>query len=282
MSAPKHCLISCENYKTKQKFKKDIKIFFKKLNSKLNQCFTQGTYIFEGDEVFKFLSDCRTIDSKNTRFGDMNISHNIHIFDELFQRNKINSKKSKIITDDMFKHQYEINMNSCIENIKYPCKNVKSIKNVVLYYKFSILINKKTIKHYTFVKLESHGTSNLKSAILHGSDAFIHYKTNNIKNQRLPSRREDIIELKVKNNIIKVKPFMIEKFEKGRLYIKEEYMNDEMPKFITYDYLYPSMDKDLELFNNSSEKRALSIYNNFVRSRNEMFIPKSFYKELLY
>lgn len=71
--------------------------FFKKLNNKLkggNMCFVSGTYIFEGDDMFKRLQNIST----EKRVGQTVTnpkSHNLHISNILFERHRLKLDENK-------------------------------------------------------------------------------------------------------------------------------------------------------------------------------------------
>jgi len=112
-----------------------VRNFFISLNSKLgDNCFISGTYVFEGDDVFKILCDS----GADTRIGQGRIlngkpkSHNLHIFNKLFQAHKLNDNPNiklikvdgndyKVTDDKIFKSykQYEIDLEGCA--LQYPC-----------------------------------------------------------------------------------------------------------------------------------------------------------------
>lgn len=122
------------NYRT-------IKTFFEKLNEKLGvNCFVSGTYVFEGEEVFKFLSEVEG--NNNPRFGQGKLlngkarSHNLHIDQVLFKNNKLNNCDNVFLTnmDEPYSYkQYEINLTEECE-ISYPCdENICSKKTTILH-----------------------------------------------------------------------------------------------------------------------------------------------------
>lgn len=108
----------------------EVKNFLIKLNEKLkDNCFISGSYVFEGDEVFKLLCDNNAF----ARIGQGRYlngkpkSHNLHIFNKLFQAHKLNDNQNiilvKVHNSDYkgFKSykQYEIDLENCA--LQYPC-----------------------------------------------------------------------------------------------------------------------------------------------------------------
>lgn len=109
-----------------------VKNFFTKLNKKLkDNCFISGSYVFEGDNIFKFLCDSGAA----TRIGQGRIlngkpkSHNLHIFNKLFQAHKLNDTAYIELVDHTDNYngfqsykQYEIDLENCA--LQYPCDTI--------------------------------------------------------------------------------------------------------------------------------------------------------------
>ena len=367
----------------------NIAEFFTKLNNKLKEhCFVSGTYIFEGDHMFKFLEPCSKI-----RFGQQQMtpqSHNLHIKDTLFQEHKLNHNDSSIDEQNTTK-QFEVDLGDY--KIAYPCNkeycnelqlestkekrtvggssNLKSEnenelymydnfiqefpafknfyntdkpdeyrnnlllmlkqkycslnreeKKSVLFYKFTVLTKFSTDETiqttYTFVKLETKPTTNLRDAIDHGIHAFKHYftKTGANRSNTWSIRREDMLSMNPKkenekdNKLIlgTYKPSEVEKCTKvTKNKAKNECTMENHANFfktkktkkinyIPFDDIYPNAtvgpaysykEEDAKLYKGNDPNKisdnliALNFYNDYVRTRNEMFVPFGFYQDIL-
>ena len=101
--------------------KDQIAAFFTNLNKELgDHCFVSGTYIFEGEEVFKFLKSCgiaRLGQDESNWFTLSPKSHNLHIDNDKFQEHKLNNSVSSIKSHSA---QYEVNLEDT-HAIEYPC-----------------------------------------------------------------------------------------------------------------------------------------------------------------
>lgn len=252
----------------------NIKNFLIKLNERLgDNCFISGTYIFEGDLLFKYLCDYGAASRIGQgRMLDMKPrSHNLHIFNKLFEAHKLNDHENVhlIRNNEDYKvsnvnyksyKQYEIDLNKVA--IEYPCNSKRCIggtftddadtniddksinieedmeetrkqdftdettnqrvenlnqiksrlekvganidendiycnlnkesKKCCLFYRFHVSINNQ--KHtYTFLKLETSPTINIRDAFDHAIHAAKHYFTKNgsIRKNTWSIRRED-------------------------------------------------------------------------------------------
>tara|TARA_Y100000389_G_C17451232_1_gene514948 strand:+ start:984 stop:2438 length:1455 start_codon:yes stop_codon:yes gene_type:complete len=114
----------------------NIQKFIIALNENLtNNCFISGTYIFEGDNLFRYLCDNTASPriGQGRLFGMKPKSHNLHILNKLFIAHKLNAKENvKLVKhgDDYIDKnkktyksykQYEINLDNC--KIQYPCNS---------------------------------------------------------------------------------------------------------------------------------------------------------------
>jgi hypothetical protein len=108
-----------------------IKNFLINLNKKLgDNCFVSGTYIFEGDNLFRYLCDSNIAVARLGQGNILNcnpVSHNLHIFNKLFKAHKLNDNENVVLVKtenynnfQSYK-QYEIDLDECA--LQYPCNS---------------------------------------------------------------------------------------------------------------------------------------------------------------
>lgn len=195
--------------------------------------------------------------------------------------------------------------NSSMNETEVYCKLNKETKKCCLFYRFHVnIIN--IVYTYTFVKLEISPTIQIQDAFEHAVHAAKHYFSRNGTNRSntWTIRREDIAvysTINNNNNIISYihsfKPSQIKKCIFSKVQCPNDNTsfkprlskNSDLFKDVRLPYtkttnnvlpLYSSFDDDNTLFGSNDE--SLIRYNAYVRTRNEMFIPLTFYKDILF
>ena len=285
-----------------------------------NLCFVSGSYVFEGTKVFDYLIQSKHkkgVRIGQKVFGKKFISpasHNLHIDSKLFDAHKAYSSNSVLVQksimseipksddskvlEDHIGYQYEIDLEK--NSIPYPCDDEcntfeteylkdkkedinnyvkynktklkcsynKEVKKCVLFYVFAVNVPISTVPlYYTFVKLETMPTINPVDSAKHLTHAYNHYFTEHgAKRKNLyPQRREDLLEHN--NKLYKLSEVIRKENNRFNL-IKQNTSPMEA-------YIYKNRDSSMK--NNDS----FNFYNEYVRTRNELFLPKEIFEKFL-
>lgn len=243
-------------------------------------------------------------------------SHNLHIDSKLFdahkaylsnsvlvQKNTIakNPERYSKVLRDHIGYQYEIDLEK--NSIPYPCDDEcntfeaeylkdtnedinkyvkynktklkcsynKEVKKCVLFYVFAVNVPTLTFPlYYTFVKLETMPTINPVDSAKHLTHAYNHYFTEHgAKRKNLyPQRREDLLEHN--NKLYKLSEVIRNENNEFNLIKKntspmKAYIHDETDTTVMKKYKY----------------KSFNLYNTYVRTRNELFLPKEIFEKFL-
>ena len=243
-------------------------------------------------------------------------SHNLHIDSKLFDAHKAYLSNSVLVQKntiaknpeiyskvlkDHIGYQYEIDLEK--NSIPYPCddecntfeteylkdKNEdinnyvkynktklkcsynKEVKKCVLFYVFAVNVpqlSENNIKYYTFVKLETMPTINPVDSVKHLTHAYNHYFTEHgAKRKNLyPQRREDLLQHN--NKLYKLSEVIRNKNNEFNLMKNTSPMKMEA-------YIHEKIDSPMESYD------SFKFYNKYVRTRNELFLPKDIFEQFL-
>ena len=152
---------------------------------------------------------------------------------------------------------------------KMKCDYNKEYKKCILFYVFAVEYED-IIYLYTFVKLETMPTINLVDAAKHTKHAYNHYFTKDGASRKnlYTQRREDHLE-----------------FPDGKLYkLSQVYRKDDKFLIIKGEsqtavdaYIFGKKDENayIKLGRTEKDLEAIKYYNSYVRTRNELFLPKT-------